>query len=297
MSSFKYLVKQGWHNMAANRLMTLASVGVLTACLLITGIASLISINVNRIVNYLGKQNEIIVYIYEDATPEEIAALGETIRTTPNVQEVRFNSKEDAYTQMQSWMGEYTALLEGVEDIFPASYRVTVESLEQIANTSQRFVGLPGVEEVSTPTELAGVMVTIKNAVNYSGWGLVAILGIVSIIIISNTIRLTVFARRREISIMKYVGATNGFIRLPFFVEGMSVGVIAGLISSAVVCTAYYFVVQYIKQSGNLWVASITSGILPLSQVWYWLLIGFVSFGVLIGSLGTVNSIRKHLRV
>lgn len=297
MGSFRYLVKQGWHNMAANRLMTVASIGVLMACLLITGVASLISINVNRIVSYLGEQNEIIVYILDDATPEEISSMGEVIRNTPNVLEVRLNSKEDAFAQMQSWMGEYTGLLDGVEDIFPASYRVTVVDLELIDETSRQFVDLPGVDEVTTPTELAGVMVTIRNAVNYGGWGLVGILGLVSIIIISNTIRLTVFARRREISIMKYVGATNAFIRLPFFVEGMTVGTIAGLISSGVVCAAYYFVVKYIQESSNLWVARITTTILPLSSIWYGIVIGFVLFGVTIGSLGTLNSIRKHLKV
>lgn len=297
MGSFRYLVKQGWHNMAANRLMTVASIGVLMACLLITGVASLISINVNRIVSYLGEQNEIIVYILDDATPEEISSMGEVIRNTPNVLEVRLNSKEDAFAQMQSWMGEYTGLLDGVEDIFPASYRVTVVDLELIDETSRQFVNLPGVDEVTTPTELAGVMVTIRDAVNYGGWGLVGILGLVSIIIISNTIRLTVFARRREISIMKYVGATNAFIRLPFFVEGMTVGTIAGLISSGVVCAAYYFVVKYIQESSNLWVARITTTILPLSSIWYGIVIGFVLFGVTIGSLGTLNSIRKHLKV
>lgn len=303
LGSLRYLTKQGWKSMAANRLMTLASIGVLTACLIITGIASLVSLNVNLIVDYLGSQNEIRVYILEQdvdgnpLSPEAIAALGENIRALPNVDVVTFNSKEDAYAQMQGWMEGYSELLAGLNDVFPASYRVTVKDLTIIGETSAQLATLPGVESVSTPTELAGAMVTIKNAVTYGGWTLVAILGIVSIIIISNTIRLTVFARRREISIMKYVGATNTFIRFPFFIEGMTVGAIAGLIAAGIVCGAYYLVVRYIQDSSNLWVLSITSSILPLQNIWYWVVGGFMLFGILIGSLGTSNSMRKHLKV
>lgn len=297
LGGFTYLVKQGWRNMAANRLMTFASIGVLTACLLVTGIASLISLNVNRIVDYLGSQNEIRVYIAADATQEEIDALGQSLNAIDNVAEVEFHSKEQAFEQMQGWMEGYGDLLEGVSDIFPASYRVTVEDLTLIDQTSAQFASLPGVDEISTPSELAGVMVTLKNAVNYGGWALVGILALVSIIIISNTIRLTVFARRREISIMKYVGATNSFIRLPFFVEGMTVGAIAGVISSAIVCLAYYLVLESIHGSTNLWVLSITTTLLSLDQIWLGLVGAFVAFGVFIGSLGTTSSIRKHLKV
>ena len=297
LGSFRYLVKQGWHNMAANRLMTLASIGVLTACLIITGIASLLSINVNRVVDYLAGQNEIRVYILETATPEEISALGESILALSNVEESRFNSKEEAFTQMQDWLGEYEQLLEGYPDIFPASYRVTVKDLSRIGETSMQLLALPGVESVTAPSELAGVMITVKNAVSYGGWALVTILGIVSIIIISNTIRLTVFARRKEISIMKYVGATNAFIRLPFFVEGMTVGIIAGAIAAGAVCGAYYLVLEAIGQSLNLWVRSVTVSILPLEDIWMYLAGAFAVIGILIGGVGTANSIRKHLKV
>lgn len=295
--SLRYLVKQGWHNMAANRLMTFASIGVLTACLIITGIATLVSLNVNRIVDYLGSQNEIIVYILSDATEEQIAAMGESIKALPNVDEVHFSSKEEAMAQMKEWMEGYGNLLDGYPDVLPASYRVTVHDLATIADTSGRLGVLEGVESVSTPSELAGVMVTIKNAVTYGGWALVALLALVSIIIISNTIRLTVFARRREISIMKYVGATNAFIRLPFFVEGMTVGAVSGLLASGIVCGTYYLVLQYLNQGQNLWVLTIVSSIVPLRDIWYLLILAFVGFGVLIGGLGTSSSIRKHLKV
>ncbi|MDL2323837.1 permease-like cell division protein FtsX [Ruminococcaceae bacterium OttesenSCG-928-A16] len=296
LGSFRYLVKQGWKGMAANRLMTLASIGVLTACLIITGIASLLSLNVNRVIDYLGNQNEIVVYLY-DISQEEMDALGAAIVQTPNVKEATSVSKEEALEQMKGWMGDYANLLDNYPTILPASFRVTVEDLSLLAQTNEQLKIMPGVESTSAPSELAGVMVVLKNAVNYGGWALVLILALVSIIIISNTIRLTVFARRREISIMKYVGATNTFIRLPFFVEGMTVGLVSGLIGAGVVCGAYYLVMQYIQGSQNLWVAAIISNLLPLQSIWLYVVLAFVAFGLFIGGIGTTNSIRKHLKV
>ena len=132
---------------------------------------------------------------------------------------------------------------------------------------------------------------------NVGGWVLVAVLSLVSIVVISNTIRITVFARRKEISIMKYVGATNAFIRWPFFVEGMSVGLIAALVSSGVVMGAYAIVMHYAGDLSGFWNSLLGVSLLPLSQVWYWLLGGFAAFGILIGSLGTATSIHKYLEV
>lgn len=296
LGSLKYLVKQGWKNMAANRLMTFASIGVLTACLIITGIASLLSINVNRAIDFLGNQNEIVVYL-NDISPEETTALQDTIAAIPNVQSIVYVSKENALEQMKVWMEDLGYLLDGYSTIFPANFRVTVSDLSLLVQTNEQLKILPGVESTKSPSELAGVMVALKNGVTYGGWALVAVLALVSIIIISNTIRLTVFARRREISIMKYVGATNAFIRLPFFVEGMTVGILSGLIGSGVVCGIYYLVMQYIHDSKNTWVAGIISSLLPLKSIWVYILVAFIAFGLLIGGIGTANSIRKHLKV
>lgn len=298
LGSFRYLVKQGWKSMAANRLMTFASIGVLTACLILTGIAGLLSLNVNSIVAYLGSQNEIVVYVKGDADEALVEQLGTQIDAIENVDSKRIVTKEDAFAEVAELLGEdYAYLLRGREGIFPVSYRVTVKDLALLDNTVEQLRPLDGVDSISSPTQVAGVIVQISKAVTYGGWALVLVLGIVSVIIISNTIRLTVFARRREISIMKYVGATNTFIRLPFFIEGMTVGIIAGLLGSGVVCGAYYLVLGYIHSSTNLWVKSITNSLYPLQDIWYYVVIVFVIFGAFIGSIGTANSIRKHLKV
>ena len=298
-SSFKYLVRQGWHSMVANRLMTLASVGVLTACLILVGVATLFSANVDSLVAYLGEQNETVVYIGKDLSEEQIAQVDSQIRAIPGLSAVTYVSKEEVLETYKGYMEEYAVLFDDFEEDNPfrANYRVVVEDLNQLDEIVDQLAAIDGVEDVSPPTELASVFLSIQRAVNVGGWVLVAVLSLVSIVVISNTIRITVFARRKEISIMKYVGATNAFIRWPFFVEGMSVGLIAALVSSGVVMGAYAIVLHYAGDLSGFWNSLLGVSLLPLSQVWYWLLGGFAAFGILIGSLGTATSIHKYLEV
>ena len=151
--------------------------------------------------------------------------------------------------------------------------------------------------KVNSPSELSSTLVNLKRIVNYIGWGLVAVLGVVSVVVISNTIRLTVFARRKEINIMKFVGATNAFIRLPFFVEGMTVGAISGVLATVVVGGAYYGLEQALLQPEALWLNEFTKCMWPFMDIIWPLLGGFVLFGVAIGGVGCASSIRKHLKV
>lgn len=299
-SSFKYLAKQGLHNMKANRLMTLASVGVLTACLIITGIAALFSANVNSLVSYLGEQNETVVYLEKGLSSEQIAAVDTAIRSMPGIAGVTYMSKDAVLDTYKGYMGEYADLwddFEGDENPFMANYRVVIEDLTDLDAKVKELEAIEGVAQVNPPTELAGVFLSVQKVVNLAGWGLVAVLVLVSVVVISNTIRLTVFSRRKEINIMKYVGATNGFIRMPFFVEGMGSGLLAGAIASALVVGGYAILVQFSGKATGFWHTLIVASVLPVSQVWYWLVGGFLLFGIFIGSLGTAVSVRKHLKV
>lgn len=298
-SSFRYLSKQGLHSLVANRLMTLASVGVLTACLILVGVATLFSANVDSLVEYLGEQNETVVYIGKDLSEEQIVQVDSQIRGISGLSAVTYVSKEEVLETYKGYMEEYAVLFDDFEEDNPfrANYRVVVEDLNQLDEIVAQLEAIEGVEDVSPPTELASVFLSIQRAVNVGGWVLVAVLSLVSIVVISNTIRITVFARRKEISIMKYVGATNAFIRWPFFVEGMSVGLIAALVSSGVVMGAYAIVLHYAGDLSGFWNSLLGVSLLPLSQVWYWLLGGFAAFGILIGSLGTATSIHKYLEV
>lgn len=283
--------------MAVNRLMSFASIGILTACLIITGIASLLWLDVTAVVDYLSAQNEISVFIDKKATDQEIDELKAQIGALPNVESVEFYSKDDTYAQVKDWMEDYGDLMKGYENLLPAKFIVTVEDLNFISETNNQLAELPKVEKTRTSTDLAGALIMLKKAVSYGGLGLVGVLALVAVIVISNTIRLTVFARRREISIMKYVGATNTFIRLPFFVEGMTVGLIAGMIASLVVCGGYYFVYEYLRESYNTWVLGLISTLLKPADIWYKVVLCFAAFGIVIGGFGTASSVRKHLKV
>ena len=299
-SSFKYLARQGLHSLRANRLMTLASIGVLTACLILTGIAALFGANVNSLVAYLGDQNETVVYLDTSLTDEQLAGVDEAIRGMEGLASVTYMSKDAVLETYKGYMGEYADLWDGFsgsENPFMANYRVVLEDLADLDEKVAELEAIEGVAQVNPPTELAGVFLGVQKAVNITAWGLVGVLVVVSVVVISNTIRLTVFSRRKEINIMKYVGATNGFIRLPFFVEGMTSGFLSGCIASAVVIGGYAVLLRFSDRMEGLWKTLADASVLPLSQVWYWVLGGFLLFGVLIGSLGTAFSVRKHLKV
>lgn len=298
-SSFRYLTKQGLHNLRANRLMSLASIGVLTACLLLTGIAGLFSANVNSLVEYLGDQNETVVYLDQSLSDEQLASVDQTLRSMPGLAAVTYVSQEEVLETYKGYMSEYADLFNDFEEDNPfhANYRVVLEDLNQLDEMIAQLEQIDGVYSVSAPTQLSSVFLTIQRAVTYAGWALVAVLALVSVVVISNTIRLTVFARRKEINIMKYVGATNGFIRWPFFVEGTSVGLISGLLAAGLVIGAYALVVNKVGAMSGFWGPILGSCLLSVGQVWPIVLGAFLIFGVIIGSIGTATSIRKYLEV
>lgn len=299
-SSFKYLFKQGWNNFKGNRLMSVASVGVVASCLILVGICGSLVLNVNSFVSYLGAQNEIVIYMKDDASLDQINTINSSLENDEDVGHFRYVSKEDALAEQMGYMGQYASLLagyEGVNNPLPASFRVNLKDLTHLEPASMRFSSFDGVDYVSTPTELAGVLIALKNVTYYAGLAILVILFMVSMVVISNTIRLTVFARRREISIMKYVGATNGFIRMPFIVEGLLIGTISALITFAVVAGGYVYLFNYITTQATGFIAMLSLCMVPFSGIWPVMLIGFMAFGWLIGGLGSALSMRKYLKV
>ncbi|WP_283128729.1 permease-like cell division protein FtsX [Allofournierella massiliensis] len=299
-SSFKYLARQGLHNMINNRLMSFASVGVLTVCLIITGVAGLFTANMNSLMLYLRSQNEVVVYLDENLDEAGLASVDSALRSISGLKEVTYVSKDEALDLMRDSMGDKADLFdvfEGEENPFLANYKVILQDVGQMDEIVPQLESISGVVDVNVPTGLSDLVVNIHKAVTVISVGLVVVLGFVSIVVISNTIRLTVFARRKEINIMKYVGATNGFIRLPFFVEGIAVGLIAGLISSAIVLGGYQLLIIYSVDFPAFWGSILNSVLLGMDQVWWKVLVAFLAFGSLIGSVGTATSIRKYLHV
>ena len=299
-SSFKYLVRQGIHSLGTHSMMTFASIGVLTVCLVLTGIAYLFSVNVDSLIDYLGSQNETVVYLNPDLNEEQTAAVDTAIRSISGVSGVEYVSKEDVLSTYKGYMSEqYADLWDAFDNDnpFKANYRVTVKDLDDIQRISDELSAIEGVDSVSAPLAMSNVFVQVQDVVTFAGYGLVAVLAVVAVVVISNTIRIPVFARRREINIMKYVGATNGFIRLPFFVEGMAAGLISAFIASVIVLGGYWVLTYYSDLVPGFWRSLLSESVVPVTDVWYKVVPAFAAFSVLMGGVGSLVSIRKHLDV
>ena len=299
-SNFRYLVKQGLSNFKENRLMSLASIGVVISCLVIVGVCGLLALNINSFAKFLGDQNEIIAYVYDNATEAQINEISDFLKSNENIASYDYISKEEALKEQMSYLGEYGDLLEsyqGDNNPLPASFRCKLKNLTEIQETSDQLAQLGGVEILSTPTELAGVLITIKNTAYYGGFAVLAILVFVSIVVISNTIRLTVFARRKEINIMKFVGATNGFIRLPFIVEGVLIGTISAIVTFAILSGGYCYLLIYMANNATGWLATISAALVSYGKIWWIMLVTFVGFGWFIGAVGSAISMKRYLKV
>ncbi len=299
-SSFKYLFKQGLNSFKENKLMSVASVGVVTSCLIIVGVCALLALNVNSFVSFLGSQNEVVVYIKDEVDDNGITAIRDSIEGYENIKDAVYVSKAEALEESMMLLGEYGQLLSGYEgdnNPLPASFRCTINKLDALEETNIFLSSLDGVEYVSSSSELVSILITIRDVTYYSGLSVLALLVLVSLVVISNTIRLTVFARRREISIMKYVGATNMFIRMPFIVEGIIIGVLSSVITFLFLSGGYLYLYDYITVQSTGWLNSLSSSLVVYSDIWYYLLVAFIAFGCILGSLGSSISMKRYLKV
>ncbi|MBE6802826.1 MAG: ABC transporter permease [Ruminococcaceae bacterium] len=292
-ASLGYLTREGFRNIWVNRLLTLATVFVLVSCLVIVGSGTLIYLNITSALDVIGAQNVIMVFIEDGSSQEQMDSLKVQLEALGNVDKVEFVPKEDAFERQKAEYGEKAALLDGLSaDILPDAYKVTVKDLEQFDATADSIKGLEYVLQIRENSELAGKIASIRNAVSYVCIGIVAVLFFVSLFIVSNTIRITIFNRRLEISIMKAVGATNMFIRWPFIVEGMLLGVFSAVIA---------LVVEYgLYSVACIWLSDVMAmiGGSVVSFADYILVIFgiFMFIGIFIGSFGSLISLNKYLK-
>lgn len=299
LNSFFYLVKQGFKNLWNNRLMSLASIGVLVSCMLLIGAAALLAVNVSSVVDELEDQSEAIVYLDDNTTEDDQARIRKAIIATGKIATVEFVPKGEALSQMMSAMGDEGLLFEAYKEDnnLPDSYRITFDDVSDLESTVAAIENIDGVLSVSAMTEVANVITGLKKMAYVGGVIIIGLLIAVSLMIVGNTIKITVFSRRREVNIMKYVGATNGFIRLPFIVEGMSLGVISGAISYGLIYFGYDYFTKWVLSQKSEWFSMLVSGMVPFTAISHQLLIGFLGGGALIGIFGCVAFIGKHLKV
>lgn len=291
-----HIVKQSFVSMWKNRMMSVASIGSVTAALIILGIILMLILNINNIAEVTKSQfDEVIVYLEEDLEQEQIDAIGQTINQTDGVLSSIFQSNEQALVIMKEDWGEEGHLLEGLEENpLPDSYIIQLQDIKYADKVVNRITGLRGIEEIRYLKDVLNQLMTITNFVRLGGLMLIGALILIAVFIISNTIKLTVVARSREINIMKYVGATDSFIRGPFVIEGMLLGLIGAGVSIASVYYGYKYLFDIINQ--ELYIL-FTVYLIPFNQILGDIVIMFVAIGVGIGVIGSALSIRKFLRV
>ena len=290
-SSLKYLTKVGFRSIWVNKLMSLASVAVLMACLVIIGLGAMIFFNINALLDSVENQNVIMVFAENDATDEEVSELGNKIKVLDNVEDCIFVPKDDALLEQRESMGKDAALLDGLEENpLPDAYKVVVKDLSQFDDTVSKLKAINGIQRVRENSDVASKLINIRRAVTIISVGIVALLFIVSLFIISNTIRITMFSRKLEISIMKAVGATNWFIRWPFMIEGVNLGIISCFVSFLVLMGIY---------SGIQYICAGLIDQFRLVSFWdyAWYILGiFAAIGVFTGSVGSLISMGKYLK-
>ena len=299
LSTFGFLTGRGLRNLGTHWAMTIACVASLAVCMSLNTLASLVEVNVDSMVGYLGRQNETVVFLDPACDDETAAAVGQQISAISGVTNVSYMSKQDVLNTYESYMEEYAALWDEFENDnpFKANYRVTVGNLSQLSSISTQLEQIPGVVKVTAPVEMGSIFVQIQQGVTRMGRAFVLVLMVVSIITVGSTIRLSVFARRREIEIMKYVGATNRLVTLPFLVEGLAMGLISGIISASCVLALYDYMIQAAGGLSGVWQVLVGTSLVPLDAVWSTVLFYSVAGGALVGGLGSLFSIRKHLNV
>ena len=293
-SSIRYLIKEGFRNTWVNRMMSAASICVLMSCLILIGSALMVFANIDALMSRIEDENVVMVFINKDVDDAGVAAMGEQLKAISNVDAVEFVSKEDAWAEQLSTMEDAQAefFTQISSDIpLPDAYKVTLKDLEKFDSTVKEIEKLNNVYEVRENKDLAQKLVSIRQGISVIAIVIIAVLFAISLFIISNTIRLTVYSRRLEISIMKSVGATNSFVQLPFVVEGMILGIVSGFVSLGAVWGVYEIAVSKFSSvftSIGLKAVAFTDNALPL-------LGGFLLVGIISGVGGSLSTMHKYL--
>ena len=287
LRQFFHLIREGLRNTWQNRVMASASVGVLICCLMLTGFAYLIYVNVEAVFYYAVDQNTVAVFLEEDLTDAEVEKVGVRLESLKNVNIKEFISKEEFMDRFGDDLTEgIVDSYQGDKNPMPNAYMITMKDLDLFQQTLKEVQSIPGVEEASYDAGVASTLSQVRKVVLAIGGGIIGVLLVVSLFIIVNTIKLTVYNRRLEIYIMNSVGATDGYVRFPFVVEGLLLGVVAGGIGYGLISLLYRALADNLT----------TFKLVPFGQQWLPLLVCFLAGGMLVGVCGSAISIRKYLK-
>ena len=293
LNNFGYLLKEGFRGIFLHGFMSFAAVCVTVACLVIVGSFSALAYNLDEMVQDLNQTSEILVYIDSDLSDAEARSIGTKINLLDNVLQATFVSREEA---LQDFIADHDgdSAFSGVQaSDLRHRYIVTLEDNTKMEQTDAALKQLPGVAKTNAAYELAKGFTTIQDVLHIVSAAVIAVLLVVSLLIISNTVKLAMYDRKDEIDIMKMVGATNGFIRLPFVVEGFSLGMIGAILAFGTEWAGYDALVQKIGSVDSLQLFKFV----PFQELLSPMVIVFAAAGMFVGIVGSWTSIRKFMNV
>lgn len=287
-----YLIKSGFTGIFSHGLMSFATVTITMACLIIMGSFGLLVVNINEMIADLESENEVVAFIDENLTEEEARAIEPLIEAVPNVADAQFMSRAEA---MENFQEDYDPeLFDSLdESAFRHRYIIQLTDISLMSQTEADLENVDGVAKVNAHLDYAQGFITARNIVSIVSLALIIILIVVSFFIMTNTIKLATFTRREEIAIMRMVGASNGFIRCPFIVEGLVLGILGGLLAFIIEWGLYSLLLNRVMGG----VTSTLITLVPFSAVMWPLLIAFLGVGILVGVFGGSSAIRNYLKV
>ena len=288
-----YFIREGFHSIFSHGLMSVAAICMIVACLIIMGSFSLIAVNADKMLGTLEAENEFLAYIDESYTDQQIEDLISRVKRQVNVASVRFVSREEAkaaYLEGQNLDGLYTNL---PDEVFRDRLAIRVVDISQFNETVETVANMKGVVNYRAESDLAEGFVTVRNVASALATILIVILAAVSLFIIANTIRLATFARREEIAIMKMCGATNGFVRWPFVIEGLLLGLFGAIVAFFLQWLIYVLLYRAVVESGAITLFTLVA----FETMWGRVLSTFLLGGALIGACGSGFAIRRFLQV
>lgn len=292
--NLRYFIAQGIKGLASNSLMTLASVGTVAASLFLFGFFIIFGANLNYIAEQVREQCEINVYLPKDADRDAVRQIGSELSKISGVKNARLYTKEERFQNYkESIYAGQTEVIDALKEDNPLrdAYILELEDVEKADVVAAAAGKVSGVEEVKNSQYIFKKIISITNAIRHASIWLVAILAIVALFIISNTIKLGLFSRRKEINIMKFVGATNWFIRFPFMIEGLLLGILGAALSAGIIIFSYSALLPNLTEYMG------TLKLLETSAVSNMIFISFGILGAGIGVVGSYMSVRKHLHV
>lgn len=294
-NSIVYNLSEGFKNVWRNKTMALASIASVAASLFVLGILLSIVLNINHFVLMAQQKfDDVQVFIVDDAGAEDITALKSMIETIDHVRKVDFESKEMALDKLKARWGEDAYLLEGLENRLQNSLIIELDHLKYSDSVVEQIKEDERIDSINYYKDMIDRLLVISKVITMAGFAVIVLLFVIALFVIANTIKIVLYARKREISIMKYVGATNWFIRWPSIIEGVLLGFIGSAVSLGCVFLLYHFV--YMKLGSKSYTI-IGNSMLPIDVMFSNMAIIFLSSGSGIGFLGSLVSLRRHLKV